>query len=124
MLTSCDNGDSGGTSGGGGDYPQVSFVKEGSGDDEHVICYNANNNVITTQQVCTWNCATYNSTQPRFVQLTFDEALVCVELGIDEGTGEVDPDTGEVDEGTGETSCTLYETQFALVDEKFGACIL
>ena len=108
MFTSCDNGDSGGTSGGRGDYPQVSFVKEGSGDDEHVKCFNTDNNVITTEQVCTWNCATYNSSQPRFVQLTFDHALVCNQTGVD-------------DEGEPTIEC---KNELALVNEKFGSCVL
>jgi len=109
LLSACDNGDSGGSSGGRGDYPQVSFVKEGSGDDVHAVCYNADNNVITTVQVCTWNCATYHSTQPRFVQLTFDNALVCVETGIDETTGEPTEECG---------------VEFALIGQQFGACVL
>ena len=110
LITSCDNGDSGGTSGGQGDYPQVSFKKEGSGDTEHAICYNANNSVITTNQTCTWNCATYGTPTPRYVQLTFGQALIC------EPTGATDPDTGLPIE-----TCAV---EFALVNEAFGACVL
>ncbi len=110
FITSCDNGSSGGTSGGRGDYPEVSFVKEGSGDNAHAICYNADNSVITTHQTCTWNCATYHSTTPRFVQLTFDQALVCVP------TGATDPDTGLPTE-----TCSI---EFSLTNEQFGACVL
>ena len=50
LLSACDSGDSGGSSGGRGDYPEVSFIKDGSGDDEHAVCYNADNSVITTKR--------------------------------------------------------------------------
>ncbi len=78
MISGCK--DDGGSSGGGGDYPDVSFVlNESTG---NVVCYNADKNVITTEQKCTWACAYYLST-PKWVQLTFDETLVCVDSGID-----------------------------------------
>ena len=62
MLTGCDNGDDdSGTAGGRGDWPEVSFAV---GDDGTVICYNADTNVITTNQTCTWNCAIYATNNP------------------------------------------------------------
>ena len=106
MLTACNGSDSG-SSGGGGDYPQVSFEKTGSGDSERVVCYNANSNTITTKQICTWNCAYYESNTPRYVELTFDEALVC------QPTGEVD------DEGNAVEEC---EVQLALTNTHTSAC--
>lgn len=110
LLTSCDNGDS--SSGGRGDFEDVSFLVKAPADggDPFVICYNANNNVITTKQVCTWNCAYYESNNPRKVVLTFDERIICID------TGPPDPVTGVAPQ-----NCEL---KIALVDESFGACIL
>jgi hypothetical protein len=107
MLAACDNGDS--SSGDRGDFADVSFVKQTVNGEEIVTCYNADNNVRTTNQVCTWNCAYYHSSEPRWVQLTFDEALIC------NPTGEEDEDGNAVQE------CNL---EMALVGEKFGACVL
>lgn len=109
FITSCDNGDSGGSSGGGGDYPQVSFVKTTVGGEERVTCYNADNYSLTTAQICTWNCAYYNTAQPQFVQLTFNDGLICVP------TGEVDETGAPIEE---------CEIELALVDQELGACRL
>ena len=109
LLSACDNDSGDGTAGGRGDFPDVSFVKQTQNGEERVICYNADSNVITTQQVCVWNCAYYQSNQPRWVELTFDEALICVETGVD-------PTTGVATE-----ECS---TELALVRERFGACAL
>ncbi|MBE0582821.1 MAG: hypothetical protein IH612_03555, partial [Desulfofustis sp.] len=88
LLASCD-GDSDGSSGGRGDFPNVSYAKVG----DRVECYNANGNVYTGgKQVCTWNCAYHDANTPRWVQLTFDDALVCEDTGVTETT---DPVTGE-----------------------------
>lgn len=106
MLASCDSGSSS-SSGGRGDWPQVSFLKNEKGD--VVFCYNADSNVITTVQVCTWNCALYHSSQPRWVQLTFSDALVC------QPTGEEDEDGEPVLE---------CEVELALTGEKFRECAL
>ncbi|MCG6931538.1 MAG: hypothetical protein LJE64_13365 [Desulfofustis sp.] len=117
MLGGCDDGDdNGGTAGAYGDFPEVSFViNESTG---NVICYNADKNVITTQQICTWNCAYYNNKGAvRKVTLWFDEALVCRDSGIETTT---DPDTGEeVTKVTQE--CT---NEIALVKEDFDPCVL
>ena len=118
MLTGCDNGDDdGGTAGGGGNWPDVSFTLNADGNS--VTCFNADSNVITTNQTCTWNCAIYATNNPtnapRKVVLRFDEALVCQQTGI--GT-EIDPDTGEETEVIEETC----ENQFALVKEDFYYC--
>jgi hypothetical protein len=74
--------------------------------------------VITTQQICTWNCAYYNNKGAvRKVTLWFDEALVCRDSGIETTT---DPDTGEeVTKVTQE--CT---NEIALVKEDFDPCVL
>ena len=79
MLASC-NGSSG-SSGGGGDYSQVSFEKFGTEPNERVRCYNANSNTVTTVQICTWNCAYYESDTPSYVQLTFN--YVCTKVNDD-----------------------------------------
>lgn len=115
LLGGCDDGDDGGTAGAYGDFPQVSFVlNESTG---NVTCYNADNNVITTQQICTWNCAYYEGRSPRKVTLFFDEALVCVDSGIETTT---DPDTGEeIEKVTQE--CT---NEIALVKVDYDPCVL
>jgi len=148
MISGCDNGDDdGGTAGGYGDWPQVSFrIDEGS---ENVTCYNSNSNVVTTNQVCTWNCAYYGGGQPRYVQLTFGDSLVCEESASsstsasesnsnsysntgsesnnDESTASSDYEFDSSADFTGdsesETQTTCTE-QFALVNEHFGSCVL
>ena len=106
LLSSCD-GDSGGSSGSGGDFPNVSYARDAS--TERVICYNANGNVYTGgRQVCTWNCAYHGSRIPRMVQLTFDFALVCEDTGIDATTGLVTQ------------TCT---NEFALVNTSYAPCL-
>jgi hypothetical protein len=117
MISGCDNGDdNGGTAGGRGDWPQVSFRVDDSG---NVICYNADNNVVTTNQTCTWKCAYYAvnnpGNAPRKVELIFDDALVCEDSGIET---TVDPDTGE------ETVNVTQEcaNEVALVKENFSPC--
>lgn len=118
LLVSCDS-DSDGSSGGRGDFPNVSYAKVSSGADGFLVeCYNANGNVYTGgKQVCTWNCAYHDSRTPRFVQLTFDEALVCEDTGITETT---DPTTGETTSEVTQT-CT---NELALVDRKYAPCVL
>lgn len=106
MLAGCDNGDDGGSSGGPGRWPTVSFTVD---DDGNVTCLNADSNVITTRQTCIWNCAFYHIDKPRYVQLWFDEGLVCTPSGIDEETGEV---------------TETCEPQIALVRESFKECRL
>ena len=108
FITSCDNGDSGGSSGGGGDYPQVSFLIS-AGDDERIICYNADNYSLTTAQICTWNCAYYNTNQPQYVQLTFNMVEICEDI--------VDAD-GVV------TGQECQEPELLLVHQELGACRL
>ena len=117
MISGCDNGDDdGGTAGGRGDWPEVSFVLDDNG---NVNCFNADNNVITTNQTCTWNCAYYavnnSGNAPRKVVLVFDEALVCRETGRE---GVVDPETGEEVENITE-ECS---NEIALVKENFYHC--
>lgn len=90
MLTGCDNGDDGGTTGARGDWPDVSFAIDEN--TERVTCFNADKNVITTEQVCTWNCAFYQNTNtPAKVTLYFEPVLVCTETA----TSTTDPETGE-----------------------------
>ncbi|MCB2217614.1 hypothetical protein [Desulfofustis glycolicus] len=110
LLTSCDS-DSDGSSGGRGDFPNVSYAKVSSGAEGFLVeCYNANGNVYTGgKQVCTWNCAYHDSRTPRFVQLTFDEALVCEQTGVDATTG------------LATETCTR---EMALVDRKYSPCVL
>ncbi len=60
MLTGCDNGDDGGSSGGPGRWPTVSFTID---DNDNITCFNADSNVITTKQICIWNCAFYHIEQ-------------------------------------------------------------
>ncbi len=117
MISGCDNGDDdGGTAGGRGDWPQVSFVVD---DNDNVICYNADSNVVTTKQICTWNCAYYDVNNPRNaprkVVLQFDEALVCQDSGIET---TIDPDTGEETVNVTQ-DCT---NEVALVKEDFYPC--
>ena len=107
MLAGCDNGDDGGSSGGPGRWPTVSFTVDDNG---NVTCLNADSNVITTRQTCIWNCAFYHIDKPRYVQLWFDEAPVCTPTGI-------------VDEVTGEPEVTC-EVEVALVRESFKECRL
>lgn len=108
MLSGCDNSDDGGSSGGRGDFPEVSFVI--NQDTGNVICYNADKNVITTQQICTWNCAYYdNRSTPHKVTLFFDEALV-------KSGGTVDPETGDITYD--------YTYEMALVKHDFRGCVL
>ena len=106
MLAGCDNGDDGGSSGGPGRWPTVSFTVDDNG---NVTCLNADSNVITTRQTCIWNCAFYHIDKPRYVQLWFDEAPVCTP------TGELD----EMDEPVLE--CNV---ETALVRESFKECRL
>lgn len=108
MISGCDDGDDGGSAGGYGEFPEVSFaINESTG---KVICYNADKNVITTNQICTWNCAHYNDYDaPRKVILWFDEALVPTD-------GQVDPVTGDI--------TYTYGYEMALVKEQFGTCVL
>ena len=107
MLTGCDNGDDGGTAINNGNFPEVSFTVDADG---NVTCLNADKNVITTQQICTWNCANYNNKGAvRKVTLWFDEGLVAVPSGVDEETGEITYD---------------YKTEMALVKEDFDMCVL
>ncbi len=118
MLTGCDNGDDdGGTAGGRGDWPVVSFTLNADGNS--VTCFNADSNVITTNQTCTWKCAYYATNNPnnapRKVVLRFDEALVCQATGTETVT---DPDTGEERVEIVETC----ENEFALVKEDFYYC--
>ncbi len=106
MLAGCDNGDDGGSSGGPGRWPTVSFTVDDNG---NVTCWNADSNVITTQQICIWNCAYYRNDKPRYVQLVFDEAPVCTP------TGELDEEDEPVLECNVET---------ALVKESAKSCRL
>jgi len=106
ILAGCDNGDDGGSSGGPGRWPTVSFTVDDNG---NVTCLNADSNVITTRQTCIWNCAFYHIDKPRYVQLWFDEAPVCTP------TGELD----EMDEPVLE--CNV---EVALVRESFKECRL
>ena len=106
VLAGCRNGDDGGSSGGPGDWPTVSFTVDANG---NVTCYGADTNAITTRQTCVWNCAYYNIPQPRYVQLWFDEAPVCIP------TGEVDENLEPVLE------CNV---EVALVRESFKPCKL
>lgn len=75
FLSSCSDSDSGGSSGGSGDLPQVSYtIFQG---DEWATCYNADDSVIMNPyQTCTWNCATYDDSKPAYWKLTilWDEA--------------------------------------------------
>ena len=115
MLSGCDSGDDGGTAGARGDFPEVSFVL--NEDTGNVVCYNADKNVITTQQICTWNCAYYEGRNARKVTLFFDESLVCVDSGIETTT---DPVTGEEkQEVTQECS-----NEVALVKVDYDPCVL
>jgi hypothetical protein len=117
MLTGCNNGeDSSGSAGGRGDWPVVSFTVDNNG---NVTCYGADSNVITTKQICTWNCAYYDvnnsGNAPRKVVLRFDEALVCQATGTETVT---DPDTNEEITQVVETC----ENEVALVKEDFYYC--
>ncbi len=117
MISGCDNGDDdSGTAAGRGDWPAVSFQVDENG---NVTCFNADSNVITTTQTCTWNCAIYavnnSGNAPRKVVLQFDEALVCRESGKET---TIDPDTGEEVETITE-ECT---NEVALVKEDFYHC--
>jgi len=111
MLNGCDNGDDGGTAGARGDFPDVSFTVDENG---NVTCWNADKNVITTRQICTWNCAYYEGMSPRKVTLWFDEAPVCIPTGV----VTVDPDTGEE---TIEQECNI---ETALVKVDYAPCML
>jgi len=106
MLAGCDNGDDGGSSGGPGRWPTVSFTVDDNG---NVTCLNADSNVITTRQTCIWNCAYYHIDKPRYVQLWFDEAPVCTP------TGELDEEDEPVLE------CNV---EVALVRESLKSCRL
>ena len=86
LFTACDDGDDSGSSGGA--VPVVSYtIFDG---DEWATCYNATTSVIMNPyQTCTWNCATYNDSAPRYWKLTilWDEeedshSLESVESGI------------------------------------------
>ena len=113
VLGGCRNGDDGGSSGGPGRWPSVSFQlqdKDGDNVFDNVVCWNADSNVITTKVTCIWNCAYYESSIPRYVKLEFDEAPVCVP------TGEVDPETNEPI-----LECSI---EIALVNESFQSCRL
>ncbi len=117
MISGCDNGDDdGGTAGGRGDWPVVSFRVD---DNDNVTCFNADSNVVTTNQTCTWNCGLYAvnnpGNAPRKVVLVFDDALVCRDSGI-----EIieDPDTGE----QVETITQECSNELALVRENFSPC--
>jgi hypothetical protein len=105
-LSGCSDGDDGGSSGGPGRWPSVSFTVDNS---DNVKCWNADSNVITTRQICIWNCAYYESSIPRYVKLEFDEAPVCVP------TGEFD------EEGDPILDCNV---EVALVSESFQSCRL
>ena len=106
LFTACDNGDDGGSSGGPGRWPTVSFTVDDAG---NVTCLNADSNTITTRQTCIWNCAFYHIDKPRYVQLWFDEAAVCTP------TGELDEEDEPILECNVET---------ALVRESFKSCRL
>jgi hypothetical protein len=148
MISGCDNGDdSGGTATGSGNYPDVSFaIDETTGT---VTCYNADSNVTTSTQVCTWNCAYYGGGGPRYVRLTFDDALVCEEEASsgtsesadysnsysnsitqsdnDEETLSSDYEsesTADFEGGSESETSTTCTEQFALADEHFGSCVL
>ncbi len=117
LISGCDDGDDGGTAGGYGiaSFPEVSFTVDDNG---NVTCYNADKNVITTQQICVWNCANYNNkNKVRKVTLYFDEALVCRDTGIET---TVDPVTGLETEKVTQTC----ENEVALVKEDFDPCVL
>ena len=130
LLTGCDNGDDGGSSGGPGDFPDVSFLlNETTG---QATCYNADNSVITTKQTCTWNCAYYNGGGARRVTLVFAEDLVCTETADNTYNATVDKTTdiaaGTIKETYADTSSgsvssdVTCEEEFALVSESFGPC--
>lgn len=119
MISGCDDGDDGGSAGGYGEFPEVSFQIDDQGtedtSDDVVMCYNADKNVITTHQICTWNCANYNNKGAvRKVTLWFDEALICYP------TGETEVDEVTMEEKAIE-ECSM---QLALVKEDFDPCVL
>lgn len=145
MLNGCDDGDDGGSAGGYGEFPEVSYVIN----DDTVVCYNADKNVRTgSQQICTWNCANYhNKGAVRKVTLYFDEDLVCTEtadssnsqsLNIDgsqtssssnstgsDPTSSTDSSTSTTTSGTAENSTTTTcVEEFTLVKEDFDPCVL
>lgn len=133
MLTGCDNGDDGGSSSARGDFPQVSFlINESTG---QVTCYNADSNVITTQQICTWNCAYYEGRAPSKVTLYFDEGLVCeksadssIDASVDKTT-DIDETGTETttysDSSSGSTSGSTDCTEEITLDrEHFSACAI
>ena len=84
MLAGCRDGDDGGSSGGPGRWNAVNWEIT----DDGVTCFNADSNFSTTRNTCIWNCAFYHIDKPRYVQLWFEESLVCKATGIDETTGE------------------------------------
>ena len=126
ILNGCRNGDDGGSSGGPGRWPTVSFYFEevGTSTDpnnksQRVVCANADSNVVTTRQTCIWNCAYYQLDKPRYVQLWFDETLVCT----DTATSTTTTTTGAPTTTTGTTTqnCT---SEVGLVREILKECRL
>lgn len=137
LFTGCDNGDDGGSSGGPGRWPSVSFTIDDNG---NVTCLNADSNTITTRQTCIWNCAYYHISKPRYVQLWFEETQVCEEVpsGTSSSTSDssstrttdvaTDTTTG-TDTSTATSNVTSgsalsCETKVALVRESFKSCRL
>ena len=116
ILSGCRDGDDGGSSGGPGDWPTVSFAIDDNG---NVTCFGADTNAITTRQTCVWNCAYYNIPQPRYVQLWFDEGLVCTETATSSTTSTTGTPTTTT--ATTTENCT---TQLSLVRESFKPCKL
>jgi len=114
MISGCDNSDDdGGAAGGSGDYPQVSYTID---ENDNVTCFNADNNVITSGQKCTWRCAFYLST-PQWVELTFDQGLNC----STDVTSTTTSSTGVPDTTTA-TENETCEEEMTLVNTKIKPC--
>jgi len=114
MLAGCRNGDDGGSSGGPGDLPTVSFAINTNTDT--VTCFNADSSVITTEQKCVWRCAYYLSS-PQWVELTFDQGLVCSKTANSTTTSATGvPDT------TTTTETETCEEELSLVNTKVKPC--
>ena len=116
ILSGCRDGDDGGSSGGPGRWPSVSFAIDENG---NVICYGADSNVITTIQTCIWNCAFYESSKPRYVKLEFGDTLVCTETATSSTTATTGAPATTTSTAT--ENCT---TGFGLIKESFQSCRL
>jgi hypothetical protein len=88
IITGCGSSGGDGTSGGSGNYANVTYTVDEA--TQTATCYNANQNIRQNDlQTCIWNCALYQGAGPMSVIVYFEPISKCTGIGLDNDNNEI-----------------------------------